>query len=72
MNAFQQTSILIYETFMLFSKIPCLLFGHKFKLPYKAWIEVDGRMKRKNGFVKTTYYCRCGVRDDRDNRSSTT
>ena len=66
------TAKMIYEAYALFMSPLCLVFGHKFKLPFRSYVEVKGRMKRKNGFINTTYCCRCGVRDDRDNRSNTT
>jgi hypothetical protein len=72
MNVFQQALSLIGEVFTLFVNPVCLLFGHKFKLQFRSYVEVDGRIKRKNGLINTTYCCRCGVRDDRDNRSSIT
>jgi len=62
---------LIHQALAAFMNPLCFLFGHKFKMPFRMWYEVDGRMKRKVGTVDTKYCCRCGARDDRDNRSST-
>jgi len=33
--------------------ILCFLFGHKFKLPYTSYIEINGRMTPKRAFVDT-------------------